>query len=143
MTKDVLVSISGLQFDADQKETVEVISPGEYYFRNGKHFVLYEEISEESNEITKNVVKFSESQAEITKKGASNVHMLFEGGKNNQTYYSTPYGSLLIGINTEKVCVEESEDALKVYIHYALDMNYNHVSDCSVTIRIMPRNQEK
>ena len=41
MTKEVLLAIRGLQIAEDeQKDTVETISPGEYYFRNGKHFFL-------------------------------------------------------------------------------------------------------
>ena len=38
MTKDVLLSIKGLQIgENEQNDTIEVISPGDYYFRNGKH----------------------------------------------------------------------------------------------------------
>ena len=41
MTKEVLVSISGLQMAPDeQSDSVEVIAPGEYYYRNNKHFVI-------------------------------------------------------------------------------------------------------
>ena len=46
MTKDILISISGLQVSPEnESDTVEVISPGEYYYRNDKHFVVYEEVS--------------------------------------------------------------------------------------------------
>ena len=38
MTKDVLLSIKGLQIgENEQNDTIEVISPGDYYFRNGGH----------------------------------------------------------------------------------------------------------
>lgn len=41
MTKDVLLSIKGLQIgENEQNDTIEVISPGDYYFRNGKHFYV-------------------------------------------------------------------------------------------------------
>ena len=41
MTKDVLLSIKGLQIgENEQNDTIEVISPGDYYFRNGKHFFM-------------------------------------------------------------------------------------------------------
>ena len=47
MTKDVLLSIKGLQIgENEQNDTIEVISPGDYYFRNGKHFFMYEEVME-------------------------------------------------------------------------------------------------
>ena len=43
MTKDVLLSISGLQFaaqDEEDVEPVEVITAGDYYKKNGKHYIL-------------------------------------------------------------------------------------------------------
>mgnify|MGYP001125801411 FL=1 len=35
MTKDVLITVSGLQFETQEDEAVEVVSRGENYFRNG------------------------------------------------------------------------------------------------------------
>ena len=44
MKKDVLLKISGMQFTADNNdlsdpEPIEIIAPGEYYFKNGKHYI--------------------------------------------------------------------------------------------------------
>ena len=47
MTKDVLITISGLQIaDDTSAQPVEVITSGEYYCRNGKHYILYDEVME-------------------------------------------------------------------------------------------------
>ena len=42
MTKEVLVTISGLQFaeDRENEEAVEIITAGDYYKRNGKHYIV-------------------------------------------------------------------------------------------------------
>ena len=57
MTKDVVVSLKGLQLAPDQQsDAVEVIAPGEYYIRNNKHYVLFEEIMEGE---TQNTQKYS------------------------------------------------------------------------------------
>lgn len=136
MTKDVLVSIEGIQFEVDKEEPVEVITVGEYYYKNDKHFILFEEILEDSQGVTKNTVKVSGNQVTITKKGANNVNMVFEENQKNMSYYHTPYGELLIGINTTKVQIEEQEDTITVRIDYGLDLNYNHISDCSIVIKI-------
>ncbi|MEG2513546.1 MAG: DUF1934 domain-containing protein, partial [Acetivibrio sp.] len=108
MDKDVLVSISGLQFEMDQEETMEVISPGEYYFKNGKHYVFFEEMTEldEYNRgLSKNRLKIGSGQIELQKKGYSNTTLLFEKDKKNMTYYRTPYGELLVGIHTTDIKV--------------------------------------
>ena len=87
MTKDVLVTISGLQFmpDDDEKvEPVEVTCAGTYYKKNGKHYVIYEEIIEGFPGVTKNTLKLQPDLLDILKCGVSNVHMVFE--KNKKKY---------------------------------------------------------
>ena len=37
MTKDVLISISGVHTMDGEKNDVAVITPGNYYYKNGKH----------------------------------------------------------------------------------------------------------
>ena len=84
MTKDILVSISGLQVSPEmESDTVEVISPGEYYYRNDKHFVVYEEAIDGKTETVKNMVKLSKDCVEVTKKGPARIHMIFEKNKKN------------------------------------------------------------
>lgn len=69
MTKDVIVSISGLQMPAEgDAEPVEVITVGDYYQKNGKHYVLYEEVNEGFEGSTKNIIKMQENCIDITKK---------------------------------------------------------------------------
>lgn len=46
MTKDILINISGLQMDVDPNDPIEMMTTGAYYLRNGKHYILYEELSE-------------------------------------------------------------------------------------------------
>ena len=39
MTKDVLISISGLQLEAEDDEPIEVVTSGNYYYKNNKHYI--------------------------------------------------------------------------------------------------------
>lgn len=139
MTKEVLIAISGLQFEVDEDQAVEVITVGEYYYKNGKHYILYEEV-QEGEGVTKNTIKISDHQVDILKKGANNVHMVFEENKQNLTYYNTMYGELLIRISTTRVQKKEEENLLLTEIDYGLDINYNHISDCSIRIKICSKN---
>ena len=99
MTKDVLISLRGLQFDQSDSdvEKIETIMPGSYYEKNGSHYVLYDEIMEGFSEPVKNRIKFGEHALELTRSGAVNVHMIFEENRKNMTSYNTPYGNILIG----------------------------------------------
>lgn len=136
MTKDVLITVSGLQFETQEDEAVEVVNRGEYYFRNGKHFLIYDEPTEDEEGSSRCVIKFSGRKVEVTKKGAVNVHMLFEKGVSNMTYYTTPVGDILIEITTHEILWEEREDSMFLKLTYALDMNYQHVSECELGIRV-------
>ena len=79
MTKDVLVKISGLQFAEDQDNgPVEIITTGNYYKKNGKHYILYDEVQEGFDGVTKSVIKVNDDFLDVTKKGVTNVHMMFE-----------------------------------------------------------------
>ncbi|MFA9465110.1 MAG: DUF1934 domain-containing protein [Velocimicrobium sp.] len=144
MKKEVLVSIAGLQFELDQDEAMEVISPGEYYFKNGKHYIFYEEITEiegQDSGISNARLTVSSELIELTKKGFNNVSMIFEPGKKTMTYYKTPYGELMIGIHTNQIHIEEQELGILVSIDYSLDINYSHVSDCNIVIKIVNRKE--
>lgn len=137
MTKDVLIAISGLQFaDGTDSEPVEIITSGVYYKKNGKHYILFDEVTEETCRTTKNIIKLGNEVLDITKRGEVNVHMMFEKNKKNVTYYYTPYGSLLIGIDATRVSVEEGEHDLCVTVDYMLEINYEHMADCTITMKV-------
>ena len=90
MTKDVLLSIRGLQFvsqEEEEVEPVEVITAGDYY-------------------------------------------------KKNVSYYNTPFGSLLIGIDAKSVDIAETESDIDVNVKYNLEVNYEHLADCSIRMHI-------
>lgn len=139
MTKEVLISVSGLQFELEEDEALEVVSQGTYYKRNGKHYITYEEFQEESTQPTSVLLKLTDQKVEMLKKGETNVHMLFEEGKQNSTVYRVPFGNLLMGINTTSLSLTETDSEINVEILYGLDINYAHVSDCQIKIKIMAR----
>ena len=63
MTKDVLISISGLHYDAldgeGEGQPVEVITPAAYYLKNGKHYVVYDEMVEGMPGTIRNTIKIT------------------------------------------------------------------------------------
>ncbi len=145
MTKEVLVSISGLQMVAGNMESngdepIEVLSAGTYYFKNGKHYVFFEEVAEGMQGITKTQIKWKGTEwLEVSKKGLSNVHMLFERNKKNRCFYETPFGQLNLGIFMSAMQVEEQEDSIRIRAEYSLDVNYEPLADCIIRIQICPK----
>lgn len=140
MTKDVFLSLKGLQMESgEEAQEMETITAADYYRKNDSHYVIYEEMTEGFKETTKNMIKFKDSCLEVSKKGLINVHMVFEKNKKNMTSYMTPYGNILIGIDTESISLKENEDQIRLEVEYSLDANYQHLADCKIELEIRSR----
>ena len=92
----------------DEQEPIEIVVPGQYYYRNGSHYLRYEEMMDDTAQPTVNYIKLSPQGVEVRKQGQVNVHMVFE---------------------------QEDEDCIQMKVDYALDMNDEHVADCYLTVQ--------
>lgn len=138
MTKEVLLTLQGLQFDQREVDSdkIEMVTVGDYFKKNDRHYVVYEEITEGFEQPTKNRLKFSDHMVELTRNGLVNVHMVFQENKKNMSNYNTPFGQILVGIDTKRINIDEKEDNIVVEVDYALDINYEFLSDCHIKIDI-------
>ena len=136
MEKEVLIHVKGLHMmDAPEgDEPIEIVVPGEYYFRNGSHYLRYEEMLEDHGDPTVNYIKISPKGMEVRKKGQVNTHMVFEQGKRNMAFYTTSFGTLEMGISATNLELKESDSRLDMKVNYSLDLNHEHVADCCLDI---------
>lgn len=140
MTKDVLLRIKGLQIVGEgEEEPIEVIAPGTYFEKNGKHYIKYDEVLEGFEGTVQNLIKVDKNSMEVTKRGVTNVHMVFEENKKNLTYYSTPFGNLRVGISATDIALDATEDSLDVRVDYALEVNYEHMADCTISMNVQTK----
>ena len=141
MTQEVLLTLQGLQTDQGGEDAgqIKTVVSGDYYKKNGKHYVIYEEATEGFEQPTRNRLKFSEDMVELSRSGAINVHMVFQENKKNLTSYNTPFGQILMGIDTKKIQIQEQENHITVEVEYSLDVNNEFLSDCHTKIDIIPR----
>lgn len=140
MINNVLVTVRGRHSAGNEEgEVIEIVVPGKYNYRDGFHYVLYEETADDTGEITKNLIKFSEERMEIRKKGYLNSFMLFEPGKKTESDYQTPFGSIETGITTWKLDVREKENDIDVFVKYSMALDADFVQDCRVEIHIAAR----
>jgi uncharacterized beta-barrel protein YwiB (DUF1934 family) len=138
MTKDVLVTVKGLQSmeDGSPPEEVEMVAKGEYYYKNGHHYIFYNETIEGFTEQNRNSIKISENSVEVKKKGLTNMQMIFEEQKKNISYYVTPFGNLQMGIAATNIDIKEQEKSLELCIDYALEINGEHAADCQIAVSV-------
>lgn len=149
MTKDVLVSISGLQMavndvGSNNDEPIEILSPGTYFFKDGTHYIFFEEMVEGVQGVTKTQIRINGKESmEVRKKGIFNIQMIFEKNRNNRCVYETPYGQLNLGICTSQISVDEKNDNINVKAEYALDVNHEPLAACTIRINIKPRDSKE
>lgn len=137
-TGDVIIRVKGIQAmgEEDTPEPVEVVTVGKHYFRNGSHYLRYDELMEGFQEPSVNYIKLSPDSVEVRKKGLTNVHMVFEHKKKNITFYTTPFGQLELGISTTDIQMQEEEDRIHADVEYALEINNEHAADCWISIEV-------
>ena len=120
MTKDVLITISGIQMMDEDDMDIEMMVRGDYYQKNGKHYILYEEVLEGFTGTVKNIIKISPDSMDIIKKGIANTHMQFEKDKKNLSCYNTPMGDMVVGIQARDIRINEQPDRLTVDVELSL-----------------------
>lgn len=62
--------------------------------------------------------------------------------RKTMTSYLTPYGSILIGLDTSRVTFTEEEKEISVNVDYALEVNYEYLADCRIEMHIRPKDGE-
>ena len=137
MTKDVWISLRGLQFSGDEAaDNIESSVPGTYYEKNGKHYVIYEEVIEGLQKPVMNKLKFGEHFLELRRSGPLSVCMMFEENQRHMADYHTPYGKLTLDIDTKKFRMENETDKMRLDIEYTLEQNNEYLADCKILIEV-------
>ena len=140
MTKDIILIISGLHdTDGEGDSPIETMTPAQYYLKNGKHYVVYDEILEGLEGTLKSTIKFSEEQVELIRNGPASTRMVFQPGKEHMVIYQTPMGPLSISLYTEDMEVTVEEESIRLKIDYSIKTEDVVVSESTVNISLCPK----
>ena len=140
MTKDVILTISGLHdTDGESDAPIETMTPAQYYMKNGKHYIVYDEILDGLEGSLKSTIKFTEKQVELIRNGAASARMLFQPGQEHMVIYQTPMGPLSISLYTEDMEISVEKEKISLRIDYSLKTEDVVVSESTVNISICPK----
>ena len=139
MTKEVLVSIRGIHTVDGESDNVEVITAGSYYFKNNKHYIVYDELVEGFDRAVKNTIRIGRTTVDVMKSGPARYHMVFEENKTNVNCNSTAFGQMMVGVSTNMIDIDEQEDRISVHVDYTLDVNFEKMSNCRISIDIQSK----
>lgn len=153
MTRKGQLTVTGTQWDeSGGEQTAQTVSAAEFHAENGTIYILYEEDADGGG-ITKNMIKLKDGALELTKRGAVSTRMVFEPGREHMTLYSTPFGSLPLGVLTDtvesvlsdqagNVLTDSAENFLsaenfRICASYSLTCQGSPISRCKINIKIL------
>lgn len=140
MEENAVIKISGLQEVEGTKDNIEMLAAGKHYRKKDKHYILYDNIEDETKEKTSNIIKFNKDMVEIIRRGGIDGRLLLEENAMRQSVYSTPMGDLLVEVLTEEVVVNEQEGGnVELKVKYQIHIDGNKVSDNELEINATHR----
>ena len=140
MTKDIILTISGLHDNEGEiGAPIETMTPGQYFMKNGKHYVVYDEVIEGLEGTLKSTIKFTENQVELIRNGAASTRMVFQPGQEHMVVYQTPMGPLSISLYTEDIQTELGEERMNLKIDYSIKTEGIVISESTVHIEVCPK----
>ena len=136
--RNVLIAIKGMQFLAggDEQEEIETVNRGTFSSEKGKLLLEFDEVYEDTPEVTHTQLRVTEDELLLTRTGFINVEMDFTVGKKSLSLYKLPFGEILLGIDTENVSVMETPEGISIQADYSMEINYQFLTDSSLKIEV-------
>lgn len=138
MEDKYIVSIKGYQsYEEDNENTdVQLTTEAGFEKQDGVYFIDYEESEITGLEGTKTSIEIGSNYVSLQRNGSVNTQMLFMKDRKTSSYYNTPYGNMMIGIFTDKLNIDVSDNGGKVNVDYYLDVNNSTRSKNNFEIEI-------
>ena len=136
--QNYVISIRGEQITAPgaAPDALELVTDG--YYKNTPAFTTfsYEESELTGLEGTRTTFQVEPNRVVLTRVGTVNTQMVFQEGKKHYFAYNTPYGAMMMGVDTHSVRSRLHEGGGELEIKYAIDMDSNLVSKNTFHINI-------
>ena len=129
MMKDVWISISNRQqAGQDGENTMIFDTAGSYFFDDGVGVLTYQESELTGLEGTRTSVMVMPNQVVVDRNGMLSGQMIFREGMRDSYPYETPYGQMMLGIDTRRIRHNFNENGGDVEIDYSTDLSHAYVS---------------
>ncbi len=135
--KKVTISTSGHQKDlSGSMEKISHVTEGQYYFRNNKHYIKYNDDSVDKENVLRTTIKTDGQSLNIFRRGALDTDMTFVMGKTTHTMYRTPYSAMELEICTKDLSICMNEACGEVDLLYDMAVNGSVVGEYKLHLEI-------
>ena len=118
----VIVKVRGEQTDPEgEKSRIEMMAEGRHYYRNGKHYVLYEDDMMDGDGRISTVLKIAPDS--VVRSGGVVQEQRFDKRQESVSEYKTPFGSMELSVRTDTINVVYGTVSGEVDVSYAMSIN--------------------
>lgn len=137
MEKPVIISIRGVQCSAPGEEDVmELVTQGFLCDEKDGYTLTYRESELTGLEGTTTTFRIGKDKITLRREGTLNSEMVFQEGLKHVSLYATPYGGLMLGVNTRKARSDIDLTGGKLEIRYALEVENEKIGENSFDIQV-------
>ncbi len=120
MKKDVLITVKDIHTVEGSREAYEMITRGTWEGTPDAYTIEYNE-QYDRLEGCRTVLNVKRGCVSMIRRGQYNTEMIIERGKRHSCEYSSPYGSMLIGVYAQKVNSTVDDGRGKLHLKYTID----------------------
>ncbi|MBQ9364319.1 MAG: DUF1934 domain-containing protein [Schwartzia sp.] len=120
----VIVKVRGEQTGiGGETDSIEMIAEGRHYYKDGKHYILYDDhLASDAGEV-KTMLTIEPDMVALRRSGDVTHEQTFALGDDSFSEYQTPFGSLSLGVHTDKLDVVYGNVTGTVDVAYAMSIN--------------------
>ena len=120
----VIVKVTGEQTDAaGEVSRIEMTALGEHYFRNGKHYIIYEDTTLDEGAAASTMLKVAADSLTLTRRGAVEQEQRFSPKCESRSRYRTPFGDLDLCVATQRLDIAYGSISGSIDVAYDLHIN--------------------
>ena len=143
MEKEVCINIKSVQNSDEGEDVTELFTYGKMRkSQSDIYSVSYEESDAMGFEGCKVTLDIFKDEVRLTRSGKAASNLIIERGKKHHCHYGTPYGDFMIGINTNALKNDITDNGGDLYLKYTIDVNSGFLSENEMFINIKERNGE-
>jgi len=135
--KKVMISIKGLPvFSASDDDAFELMTDGEYLQKDGISTFSYVESTLTGQDGMLTTFDVEKDRVTLRRGDGMSGDMIFSENQKHHFLYDTPFGSVMLGIDTHSITNEMSDDGGNLEIRYDIEVDNVSVSQNLFKINI-------
>jgi uncharacterized beta-barrel protein YwiB (DUF1934 family) len=140
--KQVKIQVTGIQSGTTGDE-ITTTAYGTMLYKEPYYYVAYEEsLDQETSQSSKTVLRFSERELRVTRKGEVESILEFLEGSVHNSLYMTKLGNFEVELRTERLDIQCHETKVRMEADYQIGLNSMPPSSGKLSIAIEECQQE-